>query len=136
MRSLIIALALLTAGVARADDEYHDPYASHSHDAGMDRGAVAALTGGILLAIAYPATAIAASAGDSMCSLDHNDPSCNTHAHANLEIPLIGGFLYSGDDKTLPILSSVVQLAATGLIIGGLAVHKWHVDKAPRVASR
>ena len=119
MRNVILLLTLLMSTLARGDEEVHD--------AGVDHGAAAAIAGAVVLAIVYPASAIAGDAGDSLCSLGHNDPSCNTHAHASLAIPLIGGFLYQGEDKTLPVLSSVIQIAATGFIVGGLVVHKWRV---------
>jgi hypothetical protein len=140
MRAFMIAsllVGLVGGSVAHADDgEYHAPAGYGYHDGGMDHGAIAALTGGIVLSIVDTATAISANVGDSLCSLNYDNPSCNTGAHSRLEIPLVGGFLYGGSDKALPILSSVVQIGATGLLIGGLAVHKWQVKDRPTVARR
>ncbi len=131
MRSTVFVVLLLTLAstVARADD-------GDTHDGGFDRGAKLATAGGILFAVVYPATAIGAHVGDSLCGLNYGGSSCDTGQHSALEIPFLGGFFGPPDwSRGLGIASSLFQITAAGLIIGGLATHHWRV-KNEHVAQR
>lgn len=124
MRSLILLGLLALAPIARAD--------AATVDGGMDRGGKMALAGGIVFSSVYMSTAIATPLLDSAgCGLGEHYVGCPKDRHDALLIPIVGGFVNAGaryDGSTaLGLASSVVQLTGVGLMIAGLAIHRWHV---------
>ena len=118
-------VATLAPAAAHADDR-------DTHDAGWDTGAKVALGGGIAFSFLYSTTAISTAVGDSLCGLGESAASCN-NPHSNLYVPLVGGFLPGRDDwsRDIGIASSVLQLTAAGIMVGGLVAHHWHVQEHP-----
>ena len=141
MRSSAVALLLVITFTASAGADEPRPAGRVAvgpldaagggvHDGGLDAGGAVAMSGGLLLSVVYPATAAIADVGDALCALGRDSPSCNTHAHRDLEIPVFGGFIYAAhgrDEVALGALSSVVQLGAVGMLVGGLVAHHWRV---------
>jgi hypothetical protein len=129
LRFVLASLLLLsTTALARADE-------IGTHDAGWDPGAKVALGGAIAFSFVYSTTAIAGGVGDSLCGLGESAGSCD-HPHGNLAIPLVGGFLPGRDDwsRNVGIASSVIQLTAAGILVGGLVAHHWRIKNDRRAA--
>jgi hypothetical protein len=127
MMRIIVGLLLLT-GTSFASE-------SDTHDGGWDAGGTAAFVGGMTVLSLWSTTALATGIGDGLCGLGESADSC-AHPHTSLYIPLVGGFLPGRDDwsQNIGIASSVLQVAAAGLMVGGLVVHHWHVKNAQRAA--
>jgi hypothetical protein len=122
MRSLLVAVILFASTTARAGAE--------THDGGMDTGAKVALSAGITFSAIYATTAITTGIGDGLCGLDESGYGC-THLHTNLYVPLVGGFLPGRDDwsQQWGVASSILQIAAAGVMVAGLAIHHWRVQR-------
>lgn len=127
MMRIIVALLLLSS-TTFADE-------SDTHDGGWDTGGTIAFAGGMAFLSFWSTTAVATGIGDGLCGLGESQDSCS-HPHTNLYIPLVGGFLPGRDDwsQSVGIASSVLQVTAAGLMVGGLIAHHWHVKNAQRAA--
>jgi hypothetical protein len=123
LRIVILAVLLLTTGLARAGE-------GDTHDGGWDTGAKLALGGGIAFSAAYSATAIGTGLA-SLCGL--GDPTCG-RGHDNLYVPLVGGFLpseaHDGWSQPVGLFSSILQIGAAGVMVGGLIAHHWRAKRA------
>jgi hypothetical protein len=143
MRSIAIALLLITSAVAHAEQpvvliptQVPAVEPSPPPRRGLDGGAKVAIAGAATFVNVYLLTAILTPTLDELaCGLGEHYGNCGP-GHSMLEVPVVGGFINAAqhnDGSTgLGLASSVVQVVGVGMLVGGLATHNWGARSQPR----